>query len=286
MQSSNDGLQKRTRCLLRNNWEVIGKAVNKISRVPRASLGAHQDTCHKINYFRSQKILVGDVRSQKYTEVNLSKKTLDCRRIHGKQWKNIRGPVVRPLWRAVAPGLKTLSLPRAQNETSSCPGILSRTLRFVYVASSPASPLPHLLDGHRKLVGSSVRFAIQYAAKETYYQYRMCILIGASNVFFLTFLLRDFLFDGACPFSLWFQHCVQVLLQSAAVCCSMLNSFVVSCCWPLQRVAVIRKSDLGVTSLGHALEDARHFSVALSVHCTSARTHSWGHSLIFCARTR
>ena len=38
---------------------------------------------------------------------------------------------------------------------SSCAGIFSRTLRFYYVASSPGSPLPHLLDGHRKLVGRS-----------------------------------------------------------------------------------------------------------------------------------
>jgi len=41
------------------------------------------------------------------------------------------------------------------NEASSCPGIFSRTLRFYYVASFPGSPLPHVLDGHRKLVGSS-----------------------------------------------------------------------------------------------------------------------------------
>ena len=41
------------------------------------------------------------------------------------------------------------------NKASSCPGIFSRTLRFYYVASSPGSPLPHLLDGHRKLVGCS-----------------------------------------------------------------------------------------------------------------------------------
>jgi len=42
---------------------------------------------------------------------------------------------------------------KIRNEASSCPGIFSRTLRFYYVASSPGSPLPHLLDGHRKLVG-------------------------------------------------------------------------------------------------------------------------------------
>jgi len=42
-----------------------------------------------------------------------------------------------------------------RNEAFNCPGIFSRTLRFYYVATSPGSPLPHLLDGHRKLVGSS-----------------------------------------------------------------------------------------------------------------------------------
>ena len=45
---------------------------------------------------------------------------------------------------------------KIRNEASSCFGIFSRTLRFYYVASSPGSPLPHLLDGHRKLVGRSV----------------------------------------------------------------------------------------------------------------------------------
>jgi len=35
------------------------------------------------------------------------------------------------------------------------PWIFSRTLRFYYVTSSPGSPLPHLLDGHSKLVGRS-----------------------------------------------------------------------------------------------------------------------------------
>ena len=44
---------------------------------------------------------------------------------------------------------------KIRNEASSCPGIFSRTLRFYSVASSPGSPLPHLLDGHRKLVGCS-----------------------------------------------------------------------------------------------------------------------------------
>ena len=44
---------------------------------------------------------------------------------------------------------------KIRNEVSSYPGIFSRALRFYYVASSPGSPLPHLLDGHRKLVGCS-----------------------------------------------------------------------------------------------------------------------------------
>ena len=44
---------------------------------------------------------------------------------------------------------------KIRTEAFSCPGIFSRTLRFYYVASSPGSPLSHLLDGHRKLVGSS-----------------------------------------------------------------------------------------------------------------------------------
>jgi len=35
---------------------------------------------------------------------------------------------------------------KIKNEVSSYPGIFSRTLRFYYVASSPRSPLPHLLD--------------------------------------------------------------------------------------------------------------------------------------------
>ena len=44
---------------------------------------------------------------------------------------------------------------KIRNEASSCPGIFFRTLRFYYVASSPGSPLLHLLDRHRKLVGYS-----------------------------------------------------------------------------------------------------------------------------------
>jgi len=67
----------------------------------------------------------------------------------------ICGMAVRLLWRAAAAGLAPLRLPRARNKASSCPGIFSRTLCCYYVASSPGSPLSHLLDGHRKLVGCS-----------------------------------------------------------------------------------------------------------------------------------
>jgi len=45
---------------------------------------------------------------------------------------------------------------KIRNEASSCLGIFSRPLRFYYIVSSLGSPLPHLLDGHRKRVGSSV----------------------------------------------------------------------------------------------------------------------------------
>jgi len=48
---------------------------------------------------------------------------------------------------------------KIRKEASSCPGIFSRTLRFYNVNSSPGSPLPHLLDAHRKLVGSSTILA-------------------------------------------------------------------------------------------------------------------------------
>ena len=44
---------------------------------------------------------------------------------------------------------------KIRNEASSCLGFFSKTLRFYRVANSPGSPLPHLLDGHRKLVGCS-----------------------------------------------------------------------------------------------------------------------------------
>jgi len=43
------------------------------------------------------------------------------------------------------------TMKKIRNEASSCPGIFSSTFRFYYVASSPGSPLPHLVDGHRKL---------------------------------------------------------------------------------------------------------------------------------------
>jgi len=61
-------------------------------------------------------------------------------------------PVARGGSGAKAP---LLQVPRARNKASSCPRMFSRTLCFYYVASSPGSPLPHLLDGHRKLVGRS-----------------------------------------------------------------------------------------------------------------------------------
>ena len=44
---------------------------------------------------------------------------------------------------------------KIRNEASKRPGIFSRTLRFYCVASSSGSLLPHLLGGHRKLVGRS-----------------------------------------------------------------------------------------------------------------------------------
>ena len=59
---------------------------------------------------------------------------------------------------------------KIRNEASSCPGIFSRTLRLYYVASSPGSPLPHLLDGHRKLVGRSAIPAVLC----THIQIHMC----------------------------------------------------------------------------------------------------------------
>jgi len=44
---------------------------------------------------------------------------------------------------------------KIRNKASSCAGIFSKTFRFHYVARSPSSPLPHLLNGHRELVGYS-----------------------------------------------------------------------------------------------------------------------------------
>jgi len=52
-----------------------------------------------------------------------------------------------------------LRVRKIRNEASSCLGIFSSTLRFYYVASSPGSPLPHLLDVHRHIVGSSAILA-------------------------------------------------------------------------------------------------------------------------------
>ena len=44
---------------------------------------------------------------------------------------------------------------KIKSEASSCLGIFFRTLRFYYVTNSLSLPLPHLLDGHGKLVGCS-----------------------------------------------------------------------------------------------------------------------------------
>ena len=45
---------------------------------------------------------------------------------------------------------------KIRNEVSSCPAIFCRTLCLHYVAGSPGSPLPHLVDRYRDIVGSSV----------------------------------------------------------------------------------------------------------------------------------
>ena len=58
---------------------------------------------------------------------------------------------------------------KIRNETSSYPGIFSRTLRFYYVANSPFSPLSHLLDGNRKLLGSSAIPARSYPGPVRYH---------------------------------------------------------------------------------------------------------------------
>jgi len=58
---------------------------------------------------------------------------------------------------------------KIRNEASSCPGIFSRTLRFYYVASSPGSPLPYLLERHRKLVGYSAIPARSYPGPVRYH---------------------------------------------------------------------------------------------------------------------
>jgi len=107
-----------------------------------------------LNYVRFQKKIVGDVRSQKYRENTVEKPSTAAESMKNSGKKHVE-LLVRLLWRAVTPGLKPLRLPRARNEASSCLGIFSRTVRVYYVASSPGSPLPHILDGHRKLVGCS-----------------------------------------------------------------------------------------------------------------------------------
>ena len=86
-------------------------------------------------------------------------------------------PLVQVLWRAAETGLKPLCLLRARNEACSYPGIFSITLRFYYVASSPGSPFPHLLDGHRKLVGSC---AIPARSCPGPFRYH-CVPLGLQN---------------------------------------------------------------------------------------------------------
>ena len=52
--------------------------------------------------------------------------------IRGKAELKISGMAVGPLWRAAAPGLKPLRLPRARNEASSCPGIFSSNMSTLW----------------------------------------------------------------------------------------------------------------------------------------------------------
>ena len=70
---------------------------------------------------------------------------------------------------------------KIRNEVSSCPGIFSRTLHFYYVASSPGSPLPHLLDRHRKLVGYSAIPARSYPGPVRYHWGRKYRRVGSAS---------------------------------------------------------------------------------------------------------
>jgi len=70
---------------------------------------------------------------------------------------------------------------KIRNEVSSCPGIFSRTLYFYYVASSPGSPLPHLLDRHRKLVGYSAIPARSYPGPVRYHWGRKYRRVGSAS---------------------------------------------------------------------------------------------------------
>ena len=54
---------------------------------------------------------------------------------------------------------------KIKSEASSCLGIFFRTLRFYYVTNSLSLPLPHLLDGHGKLVGCSVALRVEFSLK-------------------------------------------------------------------------------------------------------------------------
>jgi len=86
------------------------------------------------NSFRTQISGRGDVQSHR--RKHLKKHSTTAEKV--KNNKKPQRTLVRILWRVAAPGLKPLRLPRAS--MSLC---------------SPGSPLPHLLDGHRKLLGCS-----------------------------------------------------------------------------------------------------------------------------------
>ena len=77
-----------------------------------------------------------DLKNAKKVEGE-KKDSLQSRR-EKKVCTNLWGLWSDPYGARLVPGLKPLSLPRAH-----------------YVASSPGSPRPYLLDGHRKLVGCS-----------------------------------------------------------------------------------------------------------------------------------
>jgi len=77
-------------------------------------------------------------------------------------------------WQSVDPRVR-----KNRNKAFNCPGIFFSTLRFSsdYVASSTGSPLPHLLDGHRKLVRSSVLLCLSQfqQGRVQYLLYQSCL---------------------------------------------------------------------------------------------------------------